>query len=56
MPLLKAIEPNAPVYETWSNLFATYVQTRLNGELVLPENQQKAMRYFDDLLGEALFG
>lgn len=56
VPLLKAIEPNAPVFETWSNLFATYVQTRLNGELVLPENQQKAMRYFDDLLGEALFG
>ena len=56
VPLLKAIEPNAPIFETWSNLFATYVQTRLNGELVLPENQQKAMRYFDDLLGEALFG
>ena len=56
VPLLKAIAPNAPVFETWSNLFAKYVMTRVNQDVARSENENKAMKYFDDLLGEALFG
>ena len=56
VPLLKAIAPNAPVFETWSNLFAKYVMTRINQDVARSENENKAMKYFDDLLGEALFG
>ena len=56
VPLLKAIAPNAPVFETWSNLFAKYVMTRVNQDVARFENENKAMKYFDDLLGEALFG
>ncbi|NME48959.1 mucin-binding protein [Enterococcus cecorum] len=56
VPLLKAIAPNAPVFETWSNLFAKYVMTRVNQDVARSENENKAMKYFDDLFGEALFG
>ena len=56
VPLLKEIAPNAPVYETWANLFATYVMSRMHYQETVPTKDEKAMYYFDELLGEALFG
>ena len=56
VPLLKEIAPNAPVFETWSNLFATYVMSRMHYQETVPTKDEKAMYYFDELLGEALFG
>ena len=56
VPLLKEIAPNAPVFETWANLFATYVMSRMHYQETVPTKDEKAMYYFDELLGEALFG
>lgn len=56
VPLLQKINSNAPVFETWSNLFAEYTMSRIYNKVVTDDNHKLAMIYFDELLGEAIFG